>query len=291
MSELTASRPLGGQRRGDAPHRQRPRGRRWANLVIGILIMVVMLFPVYWMINVSLQPINGAIEANWFPWNAQLSAYIEVIGAQGPNLVTSLLVAIGSVVLSLAIATPAAYALSRSPGRMVDIVLFLILITQMIPGIVVANALYPAFNDLGLLDSIPGLILADASAGIPFAIILMRAFMSNIPTEIIEAAWVDGASSFRAFWSVVIPVSRNALVTAGLFTFLFAWSDFLFALTLTTTPKVRPITLGIFEYLSSTNENWSQVMATAGLASIPAIALLLAAQRFIASGVTGGAVK
>jgi multiple sugar transport system permease protein len=161
----------------------------------------------------------------------------------------------------------------------------------MIPGIVVANALYSAYNDLGLLNSIPGLILADSTAGIPFAILIMRAFMGGIPTEVVEAARVDGAGPVRAFVSVVMPMSRNALITGALFTFLFTWSDFLFALTLTTTEDVRPVTLGIYQYIGAYVNDWSSVMATAVLASIPAVVLLLVAQRYVAAGVTGGAVK
>jgi multiple sugar transport system permease protein len=109
--------------------------------------------------------------------------------------------------------------------------------------------------------------------------------------SILEAARVDGAGQFRAFWSIALPVSKNALITAGLFAFLFAWSDFLFALTLTTTPEIRPVTLGIYQYLGTQVSNWSAVMATAVLSSLPAILLLLLAQRYIAAGAMGGAVK
>ncbi len=149
-------------------------------------------------------------------------------------------------------------------------VLFGILISQMVPGIVVANALYSAYNDIGLLNSYPGLILADATAGIPFGILVMRAFMGNLPASVIEAARVDGAGQLRAFISIVLPMSRNALITAALFTFLFSWSDFLFALTLTTTDTIRPVTLGLYQYIGTYVSNWSAVMATAVLASIPA---------------------
>jgi multiple sugar transport system permease protein len=166
-----------------------------------------------------------------------------------------------------------------------------ILISQMIPGIAVANALYSAYSSLGLLNAIPGLILADCTTGIPFAILVIMAFMEAIPGEILDAARVDGAGHVRTLWSIVVPISRNALITAGIFAFLFAWSDFLFALTLTTDDTVRPVTLGIYLYLGAHVSNWSAVMATAVLASIPAAVLLVAAQRYITAGATGGAVK
>lgn len=271
---------------------RRARARRSAfDLILGIAILVILLFPVYWMVNVSLQPGGRAVGTPWFPVNPDLSGYVTAIADQGGNLMTSLIVAAGSVVFSLLIATPAAYALAQFKIPGVGLFLFAILISQMIPGIVVANALYTVYSNLGLLNSIPGLIVADSTAGIPFAILIMRAFMTAIPVSVIEAARVDGAGPIRAFFSIALPMSRNALITAGLFTFLFTWSDFLFALTLTTTNEVRPVTLGLYSYLGSYVNDWSAVMATAVLASIPAIILLTIAQKYIAAGATGGAVK
>jgi len=276
-------------------HRQRgarQRGTRsWGTTALAVVFLAIMLFPVYWMINASLQPNGATLQTSWLPLAPDFTGYATAISQQGRNLGTSLVVALGSVVFSLAIAAPAAYALAYFKVRGAGVVLFAILISQMIPGIVVANALYTAYNDLGLLNSIPGLILADSSHGIPFAILIIRAFMNNMPASVIEAAKVDGAGHLRAFWSIVLPLSRNALITAGLFAFLFTWSDFLFALTLTTTDDVRPVTLGIFQYMGAYVSDWSSVMATAVLASIPAIILLIAAQKYVAAGTSGGAVK
>ncbi|MGI4894750.1 MAG: carbohydrate ABC transporter permease [Janthinobacterium lividum] len=266
--------------------------RRWGHTAVGIVIIAFMLFPLYWMLNVSFQPAGGAVSTPWLPFDFTLDGYATALREQSRNLTTSLLVGLGSVVFSLIIATPAAYAMAQFRlGRWATIVLFGILITQMVPGIVVANALYSAYSDLGLLNTIGGLILADSAAGVPFSIIVMRAFMGGIPKSIIEAAYVDGAGHVRAFLSIVLPMSRNALITAGLFTFLFAWGDFLFALTLTTTDQVRPITLGLYSYIGTFVSDWSPIMATAVLSSLPAIALLVVAQRYVAAGVTGGAVK
>ena len=259
--------------------------------VVGVAILVVMLFPVYWMINASLQPSGNTLTASFFPTNPSFAGYEKAITDQGGNLVTSLIISLGTVVVSLAIAAPAAYALAHFRYRWINPALLAILVAQMIPGIVIANALYAAYNDLGLLNSIIGLILADATHAIPFAIVILRAFMMNIPPSIMEAARVDGAGQWRTFLSIVAPIAKNSLITAGLFAFLFSWSDFLFALTLTTTEEVRPVTLGIYQYLGTQVANWSAVMATAVLSSIPAIVLLILAQRYIAAGATGGAVK
>jgi len=256
-----------------------------------ILLLVIMLFPLYWMVNASFQASGNTLNATLIPTNPSLAGYEVAIRDQGQNLVTSMLIASGTVVLTLLIATPAAYALAQFRFRWVGIALLLILITQMIPGIVIANGLYSMYESLGLLNSVPGLILANATSAIPFAILIMRSFMLGVPPSIVEAARVDGAGLFRSFISIVVPISRNSLITAGLFTFLFAWGDFLFALTLTTKGDVRPVTLGIYNYLGAQVQNWGPVMATATLSAIPAIVLLVIAQKYIAAGATGGAVK
>ncbi|CAL9645631.1 carbohydrate ABC transporter permease [Streptomyces sp. enrichment culture] len=275
-------------RGGPARHGRR---RGLLSTVVGTVLLAVMLFPVYWMVNASLQPTGTTLGAGWFPSRPHLGGYATALRDQGPNLVTSLVVALGSVALSLGLAAPAAYALAGFSLRGTRLVLFGILFTQMVPGIVVANALYGAYNDLGLLNSRLGLVLADSTSGVPFAVIILHSFMRGIPREIIEAARMDGAGRLRTFCAVVLPLSRNALVTAALFTFLFAWSDFLFGLTLTTTETVRPVTLGIYEYIGAHTTQWNAVMASAVLASVPAVVLLVAAQRFITDDATSGAIR
>lgn len=274
-----------------APGTARRRIPAWVYSLIGVLILAVMLFPIYWMVNASLQPSGNTLTAGLFPLNPDFSGYEKALRDQGGNLVTSLIIATGTVVLTLLIAAPAAYALAQFRFRWIGTALMIIIVAQMVPGVVIANALYSAYNDLGMLNSLAGLILADASHAIPFAILILRTSMLAIPPSIVEAARIDGAGLVRAFVSVVVPISRNVLITAALFAFLFSWSDFLFALTLTTTEEVRPVTLGIYQYLGTQVSNWSAVMATAVLSSIPAIILLVLAQKFIAAGATGGAVK
>ena len=286
---VTATRAITTRRGAKAP---RPRGKRGIPLtVLGIVFLAIMVFPVYWMVNTSFQATSGAATATWFPLAPTLAGYRAALEQQGQNFVSSMVISLGTVVLTLAVATPAAYGLARFRMRGTRVFLLVLLITQMIPAIVIANALYTLFNNVGLLNSYIGLILADSAVQVPFAILLMRAFMESIPPSLVEAALVDGASDFRAFVSIVVPISRNAIVTAALFTFLGAWGDFLIALTLTSTTAVRPITLGIYNYIGSNVTDWGPVMATSVLASLPAAVLLIFAQRYISAGALGGAVK
>jgi multiple sugar transport system permease protein len=161
----------------------------------------------------------------------------------------------------------------------------------MIPAIIMAMGFYAIYLKAGVLNSTLGLILADSTIAVPFGVLIFTAFMSGIPQELTNAAMIDGASTWRTFISVILPVSRNAVVTVSLFAFLWAWSDFVFATTLDGGGAHQPITLGIYHYIGNNNQQWNAIMATAVVASIPATLLLIAAQRYVAAGVTAGAVK
>jgi multiple sugar transport system permease protein len=196
-----------------------------------------------------------------------------------------------SALLSVAIAVPAAYALAAFRLRITGLALFLLLVTQIVPTVMLATPLYLTFSHLGLLNSIPGLVIADSSAGVPFAILVLTAFLSDFPKELREAAFIDGAGEVRTLVSVVLPPSRTALISAGLFSFLFAWADFLWAVTLNTNGAVVPLTLSIYEFIGNHQVNWGAVMATGTIAIIPALILLVVAQRYVSAGLTSGAVK
>ena len=265
--------------------------RRGGNTVAALIILVILLFPLYWMLNIALQPGESLAATNWLPTSPGWDNFRRALSSQGDSLLTSLVVSLGAVVVCLALAAPAAYGLARLGLRGGRTIVFGTLITQMVPGIVIANALYSAYVDLHLVNSVLGLILADASLGLPFSIVLLRAFMVSIPKETVEAALVDGASRFTAFVRIVLPMSRNSLITSGLFTFLFAWSDFMFALTLNTTDDVKPITLSMYEFMGAHVSDWGAVMATAVISAVPAAILLVVAQKYVAAGITGGSVK
>jgi multiple sugar transport system permease protein len=259
----------------------------------GIVLTGVMLFPVYWMINVSFTKDTDmrADPPHLFPFDGTLEGYRAVLDQQLPYLGTSLLVGIGTVAVTLALSAPAGYSLAKLRPRGGGVLGFVLLIAQMIPGIIMAMGFYAIYLRAGVLNSVAGLILADSTIAVPFGVLIFAAFMAGIPEELTDAASIDGASRWRTFRSVILPVSRNAIVTVSLFAFLWAWSDFVFAATLDGGGTHQPITLGIYRYIGNNNQQWNAIMATAVVASIPATLLLILAQRYVAAGVTAGAVK
>ncbi|MEV8547359.1 carbohydrate ABC transporter permease [Streptomyces sp. NPDC051572] len=267
--------------------------RTWWQTAIGVLFTAVMLFPVYWMLNVSFTRDQDMRKSppDLIPLHGTLEGYRAVLDQQLPYLGTSLVIGLGTVVLTVALAAPAGYALAKLRPRGGGVLSFLFLVAQMIPGIIMAMGFYAIYLSLGLLQSVPGLIVADSTLAVPFAVLIFTAFMSGIPGELLQAAKTDGAGPVRTFWSIVLPMSRNSIVTVSLFAFLWSWSDFVFASTLANGGAHEPITLGIYHYIGNNNQQWNAIMATAVVASLPATVILVLAQRYVAAGVTAGAVK
>ncbi|WP_265522992.1 carbohydrate ABC transporter permease [Oerskovia flava] len=272
---------------------RRPYGKTWWKTALGLFFTALMLFPVYWMVNVSLTETSDlrSDPPRWFPFEPTFVGYTAVFDQQLPSLATSLLIGFGCVLLTVVIAAPAGYALALLNLRGGRTLNFLLLVAQMIPAVVMAMGFYAIYVRLGLLNTIPGLIVANSTIAVPFGVLLFTAFMSGIPRELLQAARIDGAGAWRTFRSVVLPVSRNSTLTVSLFAFLWAWSDFIFASTLNRNGDLIPITLGIYKYIGNNTTQWNAIMATAVVASVPAAILLVVAQRYVAAGVTAGAVK
>lgn len=288
------------QRSSSLQSRQSPPGRtRKYSLVdilssiIGILLTAVMLFPLYWMLINSFETTGEMfqIPASLFPLRPTVDPYISVFQTQLPHLGTSLLVAVGATVLSVLIATPAAYALAHFRLRVTLILVFCLLLTQMIPTVTLATPMFLIFNQFNLLNSYVGLILADTTYAVPFAVLILRTFFLSVPYELAQAAFVDGTGEWGAFLRVILPLIVPGVVTAGLFSFLFAWGDFIYALTLNTTNEIQPVSLSIYAYIGQYTDFWNSAMAVATLASIPTALLLVFFQRYITAGLTAGAVK
>jgi multiple sugar transport system permease protein len=284
---------------------QKSRALRWLCTLAAAAALVVVLFPVYAIIVGSFESTGTLFSGTfyWLPHEATLDNCRTVLkggsantqetvsGSQTGNVLTSLFVGLGTALLALVVAVPAAYALSKYRLRVTLVIVSALLIAQIVPSIVLATSLFIVFHWIHLLNSYPGLILADGTYAIPFAILVLRAFFFSLPNELMDAARVDGASEWRTFRLVVIPLARSAIITVAVFAFLAGWGDFIFALTILNGTGIQPITLGIYNYLGNYSTDWGAVMASAVIALVPAAVMLMVAQRYIASGLTAGSVK
>jgi multiple sugar transport system permease protein len=259
----------------------------------GLLLTIILLFPLYWMVVNSVETTQEIfrIPVSIIPTQVTIDAYIDVLQTQLPHLETSLVIAVGTAILSILIATPAAYALAHFHLRVTILIVFVLLLTQMIPTVTLTTPMFLIFNQFGLLNSYPGLILADSTYAVPFGVLILRSFFLSVPSELAQAAFVDGTGEWGAFFRIILPLVVPGVVTAALFAFLFAWGDFIYALTLSTNNTIVPVSMSIFTYLGQYTDRWDGAMAVATLASIPAAMLLVIFQRYITAGLTAGAVK
>ena len=272
---------------------KRSRALSWLCTLAAAAALVLVLFPVYAIIVGSFESTNTLFSGSfyWLPHAATLDNYSTVIHAQSANVVTSLVVGLGTALLALVVAVPAAYALSKYRLRVTVILVSSLLIAQIVPSIVLATSLFIVFHRINLVNSYPGLIIADGTYAVPFAILVLRAFLFSLPNELLDAARIDGATEWQTFRMIVIPLARSAVITVAVFAFLAGWGDFIFALTILNGSGIEPITLGIYTYLGNYSTDWGAVMAAGVFAMVPAAILLVVAQRYIASGLTAGSVK
>lgn len=254
------------------------------------------LFPVYWMAATSLKT-NAAVYASppqIIPWPPILSAYREAVWNNPLTLrsiLNSAIVGLGTMLLTLVLAAPAAYALARLKLRGATLAILLLLITQLLPAIVIATPLFVVFSRIGLINSYPALILANTTFTLPFAVILLRPFFLTVPRELEAAAQIDGCTQFGAFARVILPLVQPGLLTVAVFAFLMGWGEFLFAMTLTTNEMIQPATAALNKFIGQYGTEWNKLMAVATTIAIPIIIIFASLQRYIVSGLTTGAVK
>lgn len=209
----------------------------------------------------------------------------------GRQLANSLVVSIATAVVGIAIATPAAYALARFHfvGKVRGV--WLLMATQMFPGVATLVPLYLILQGLHLLDSKAGLVLVYATTSVPFCVMQLRSAFESIPVDLEEAAMVDGASRFQAFRMVALPAARPAIAVTALFAFMSAWNEFILAATLLSRQEAFTLPVALQRYVGEHGAAWGHFAAGAILVSIPVMALFYIAQRHIVSGLTSGGVK
>lgn len=268
--------------------------RRWLFTVVVGIIAIVVNIPLLNAILVSFKP-DGEIAKNplSLPTNPTFDHYANVLYASGYNFpqffANSAMISIGTVLLVLVIAVPATYAIVRlrfGGHWIIDGASAL----RLLPAIFFVVPFFILFSNLGLQDSIPGLILANTFLNLPLGIILLAAGLRDIPNEVEEAAAVDGASIYRTLFSVVLPMLAPTIVAAAVLIFIFSWDDYLFALVLSTS-NATPVTLGAANFITSTGIRWGDISAASFLSTLPPLIFAVFAQRYLVSGLSAGAVK
>jgi N,N'-diacetylchitobiose transport system permease protein len=277
----------------------RRRGSSAALNVVGVVVFLWCVFPVYWMVNTSLLPNNmvrGSVP-HFFPTAMTTRNYDTVLAGDGrakflPALSNSLMVTVSTVVIALVFAFVAALAVTRFRFRGRRAFIFTILLVQMIPAEAMIVSTYQILDGWHLLNSIVGLTLVYVATVLPFTIWMLRGFVHGVPVELEEAAMMDGCSRAGAFFRVTLPLMAPGLVATGVFGFIQAWNEFLLALVVNSRPDMMtlPVWLRTFQQATRATD-WAAIMAGSTLMTIPVIVFFLLVQGRITKGLVSGAVK
>lgn len=277
--------------------------RLLASFLVHAVLIAAVIFAVYPILWVVAQAFSEGIapeaRALPVPTNVSLDHFAAVLGRQNEaghytfflQLGSSTFVSLATALVAVAIATPAAYALSRFDFVGKDFSVKGLLATQMFPGVAAAVPLYLLLDTIGLLDSLLGLVLVYATSAIPFALFQLRGAFDSIPKELEEAAMVDGATRFGAFARVALPAARPALAITALFAFMSAWNEFALAATFLTREDHYTLPILLQSYATEHDANLGHFAAGAMLVSIPVMVLFYVLQRQLVAGLTAGGVK
>ena len=291
------------RRRGFEPGQSRKPGSQWLGAGrrhlgrLGlVIVMFCLLFPVYWLVqsSISTQLELFHTPAYFFPPHPSWDGFRDAWPVISGDLWHSAVIALGTVVVTLFVAVTAGYGILLARVRSsAALIRLLVLVGLVFPTIMFVIPLYSLLYRLHLLNTYPGLILADSLYSVPLGVLILYTYMITIPHELTEAANVDGASAARALWSVVVPMARPAIATTAIFAFLGSWGDFLFAETFTDNTNILPASIGIYNLVSNSATDvvsWPEVMAGCLILAAPALLAVLLAQRYIRTGISTGAV-
>lgn len=263
---------------------------------VAIIISILFLFPLYWLLASSLKN-DSEIFRNpptLYPHEIYLDGYIKQLTGSYSIIASaknSFIIAFCAMTISLCIAVPAAYGISRFniPGRKVLLMIFLV--TQMLPPSLVLAPLFLTFSKLNLLNTYIAPILAVTTITIPFTILVLRPLFMACPSSLEEAARIDGCSRFTAFIRIVLPVIRSGIVTVCCFGFVHGWNDLIYSLTFNTNNALFPMTTAIYNLMNEYGVRWNWVMAYGCILATPPVMIFIFAQKYIISGLASGAVK
>jgi len=277
--------------------RPRPVRRTWFRPVYLLILawLVGVLGPYLWMFITSITPpadLATSAERIW-PANASLQSYVDLLTGTAflQYALNSFLIASGTVILTTLFALLAGTALSRYRFRGRTAVLYGVLLVQLFPTILLIVPLYIELKTLGLLNSKIGLMIVYTAFALSFSIWLMKGFIDQIPVEIEEASYIDGCNRLQSFFYVILPLARPGIAAAGTYAFIYAWNEFLFALTFTSSDDARTIPVGLRQFIGENLIRWEWLSAGGVLAAIPILIGFMFAQKALISGLASGAVK
>jgi multiple sugar transport system permease protein len=274
----------------------RARRNRRVRTATGALIVLVYLFPVYWMVATSLKDAGAIFDVppQLVPNPVDFGSYSDAVAGNSYLLraiLNSTIIALGTVALTLLLAAPAAYALAHRRLRLTVAITLLLLLAQVLPTINLALPLFLILSRLELVNSYVGLIVANTTLTLPLAIVVLRPFFLSVPKELVDAARVDGCTRVSAFRRIVLPLARPGLVTVGALTFVAAWGEFVFGLTLATSDDMHPVTVALNQFTGQYGTRWNDLMAVSTIVAAPIVVLFAALQRHVIGGLTAGATK
>jgi multiple sugar transport system permease protein len=281
---------------GRAPRRPSSKPVRFQPVAGPLRLVLLLIYgiPIFWIILTSLKSPGDVVSSQAsVVFTPTLQAYADALGNAGllVALSQSVVIAVGTTVLTLAIAIPAGYGLARVDSRITTVSLGLLIVLQMVPQTANVIPLFQIFGNWGLLDQNLGVIVADTALLIPFAVLLLRPFFRAVPEALEEAASIDGASTMRTFFSIMLPIARNGVATTGTLIFLLSWGEFLYAVNFFLSPGNYPLSALLAQQVSAFGINWPGLMALAVITSVPILILFVFTYRLLREGLTLGAVK
>ncbi len=268
--------------------------------VIAVVVFVASVFPVYWMVNSAFLPTSAIRDTvpHFWPDQFTVDNFVRVITEPSgsieflPALTTSVIVTVLAVVFALVFAFLAALAVTRFRFRSRAAFIITILIIQMIPAEAMIISIFRLIDCWQLLNTVAGLSAVYIATVLPFTIWTLRGFVNGVPVELEEAAMIDGLSRAQAFWRVTFPLLAPGLVATGIFGFIQAWNEFLFALVLNPRPEAMTLPVWLRTFLDPNGGiNWAELMAGSTLVAIPVVIFFLIVQTRMTSGLVAGAVK
>lgn len=265
--------------------------------VLSILLLCVLLFPLFWILMTSLKTEQEIfrIPPTIIPEKLNLASYAAQVETGDFNMfqsfANSFIISIGATIISVVLAVPASYGIAKYRFRGRKVMLLGFLVTQMLPVAVLLTPMFILFRGMNLYNTAGAAILADATIGIPFSILILKNYFASIPKDLEEAAYIDGCNRFSAFIRVLIPIAKPGVMVCAIFSFLYAWGDLAYGMTFIIDQQKRPITAGIFNFMGQYGTKWSYLTAFAVVTIIPVALIFIFMQKYIISGMTSGAVK